>query len=119
MELTEIARVFFALIAVLGLIGLVALAARKAGLISASGGLVRKRRLAIVETLAIDARRRVAIIKCDDKEHLVVLGANSETVLESGLESATVEASHAPAPENPFPTLKDFAKSLRPKRDAA
>lgn len=115
MELAEIARVFFALIAVLGLIGLAALAARKAGLISASGGVVRKRRLAIIETLAIDARRRVAIIKCDDKEHLVVLGANSETLVESDLDAPAIE----PAAANPFPSLRDFAKNLRVKKDAA
>lgn len=112
-------RIFFALIAVIGLIGLGALALRKAGLVSASGGFVRKRRLAVVETLALDARRRLAIIKCDDKEHLVILGASSETLVESGLDGAP-EAESAPAAENPFSALGGFAAKFRQTaKDAA
>ncbi|NNE41228.1 MAG: FliO/MopB family protein [Marinicaulis sp.] len=86
MLLSEILRVTFGLVAVIGLIGICAVIARKAGLLSASGGLVRKRRLAVVETLALDARRRLAIIKCDSQEHLIVLGANGEQVIASNLE---------------------------------
>lgn len=112
---SEILRILFGLVAVLGLIGLFAVAARKMGLISASGGLVRKRRLAIVETLAVDARRRMVIVKCDGKEHLVMLGAGSETVIERGLEGAP-EAEEEIAPQaNPFAGLrKALETKLRP-----
>ena len=55
MLLAESVRIIFALIAVLGFIGLAAVLVRKAGLISASSGFVRKKRLALVETLAVDA----------------------------------------------------------------
>ncbi len=44
-----------------------------------------KRRLKIVESLPLDPRRRLAIIKCDDKEHLVILGQNGETVIASNI----------------------------------
>ncbi len=44
-----------------------------------------KRRLEVIESLPLDPRRRVAIIKCDDKEHLVILGATSETVIDNNI----------------------------------
>lgn len=117
---SEILRILFGLVAVLGLIGLAAVAARKFGLASASGGIARKRRLAIVETLAVDARRRMIIVKCDGKEHLVMLGANGETVIEHNLEGAPAIAEVAPA-ANPFAGLqKAFEAKLRPApKDAA
>lgn len=34
-----------------------------------------RRRLHIVETLALDARRRIVIVKCDETETLLLLGA--------------------------------------------
>ncbi len=115
----EIARVLFGLLAVIGLIGLAAYAARKAGLASMTGGLSRHRRLALVETLALDARRRIAIIKCDDREHLVILGPAGETVVARDMEAAAQE-DERPAQENPFPTFIDTMRKLKPvnKEDA-
>lgn len=112
----EILRIIAALIAVIGLIGLAALAARKFGLASASGGFMRQRRLAVVETLALDARRRLAIIKCDDREHLIVLGATAETLIESDLEGPLEIEATTPARENPFPTFEQFVAKLNPGR---
>ncbi len=100
---SEALRIFFAFIAVMGLIGVAALAARKAGFVSASGGFARKRRLSVVETLAVDARRRVAIIRCDEREHLIILGPASETVIARDLETPpTMEEPDAAAQTNPF-----------------
>ncbi len=121
MLLPEIMRILFGLVAVIGLIGICALAAKKAGLASASGGFVRKRRLGVVETLALDGRRRLAIIKCDGAEHLIVLGATNETVIDHNLAGAiTVEETDTTtAVANPFPTFGDVVKKLRPAKDAA
>jgi flagellar protein FliO/FliZ len=47
----------------------------------------KKKRLRIVESIAIDSRRRAILLRRDDKEHLVILGHSSETVVESGIES--------------------------------
>jgi len=44
-----------------------------------------KRRLKIVEFLPIDHRRRLVLVRRDDKEHLLVLGAGGETVVESNI----------------------------------
>jgi len=111
---TEIIQVVFSLFAVLAMIGICAIAARKAGLMTASGGIVRKRRLALVETLGLDPRRRVAIIKCDNTEHLVILGANSETLIEKNLAAPLVAAPDEKAqPQNPFAILKALQKHAR------
>lgn len=44
-----------------------------------------KARLKIVEFLPVDHSRKLVIIKRDDKEHLLLLGANSETVIETDI----------------------------------
>jgi flagellar protein FliO/FliZ len=101
MDLLDFSRIFFALIAVLGMIGLCAMIAKKAGLVSGAVGLAKKRRLAIVETLPIDARRRAAIIRCDGREHLVILGQASETLIEANIPAcahiAIAEQNESPA----------------------
>jgi flagellar protein FliO/FliZ len=118
MIFADFARILFGLTAVIGMIGIAAFAAKKAGLATASGGFVRKRRLRVVETLALDGRRRIAIIKCDDAEHLIVLGANNETVVAHNLDGAADEEDDAPAPvENPFATMSDLLKKFRPAGD--
>jgi flagellar protein FliO/FliZ len=44
-----------------------------------------KRRLKLVEFLPLDGRHRLVLIRCDDKEHLVVLGVNSETIVTTNI----------------------------------
>ena len=65
----------FALAVTLGLIGLAAVAARK----FAPGALLRlrttrERRLKVVESLLLDPARRLGIVRCDDQEHVMLLG---------------------------------------------
>jgi len=85
MDLFDIARVFFSLIAVVGMIGLCAIVARKFGLQNGAASMRQARRLAIVETLPLDQRRRAAIISCDGREHLVILDQSNVTIVESGI----------------------------------
>lgn len=47
----------------------------------------RKRRLKIIEVLPLDPRRRALLLRRDNREHLVILGPNGETLIESGIES--------------------------------
>lgn len=101
MDAFDLLRMFCALIAVLAMIGLCAMLARKAGLASGAGALGRRRRLHLVETIALDARRRAAILRCDGREHLVILGPASELLIESGLTPVAAEAAPA-APTAPF-----------------
>lgn len=100
MTLLEIARLVFALAAVIGMIGLAALAAKRLGLAGANG-FQRARRLQLVETLAFDQKRRAAILRCDGREHLIVLDGGSVTVVDRDIPPASIVET-APAPVNAF-----------------
>ena len=85
MDLTSYLKFAVALVFVLALIGVLATLARRLGLaprVIANRG---KRRLAIVEVLAIDARRRLVLVRRDAVEHLVLLGAAHDTVIEADI----------------------------------
>lgn len=86
MDLIDIARYLGALMLVLALVGFAALAARRYGLPGIVSGSA-SRRLAVVETLMIDARHKLLIIRRDDKEHLVIVGPEGSSVVESGLDA--------------------------------
>lgn len=82
----ELIRAGGALILVLGLMGGAALLARRLGLAGPRAeNASEDRRLSIVESLPLDARRRAVILRRDDAEHLVILGPTGETVVEKGI----------------------------------
>jgi flagellar protein FliO/FliZ len=79
-------RFAMALGLVIALILILAWFARRAGF----GGITakpagRKRRLAVVEVLTLDPKRRLVLLRRDGTEHLVILGAGGETVIEQGI----------------------------------
>jgi flagellar protein FliO/FliZ len=85
MEWEAYLRFGLALLFVLGLIGLCGWAARRLGMtpkVSAGG---REKRLAVVEVAAVDAKRRLVLVRRDDREHLLLLGAAQDVVVESGI----------------------------------
>ena len=53
----------------------------------------QKRRLKVVEIAVLDSRRRMALIQRDDQQHLVILGPNGETVVETGIKQTEMDAS--------------------------
>jgi len=112
MELVAISRILAALVFVLGLILLAAALARKSGLVGAARG---ARRLALVETLALDAKRRAAILRCDGREHLVVMSGESVTVIETGL-AAAVDTAPAPALAREPLRVVSLGSMFRPRR---
>lgn len=88
-----------ALAFVLALIAGLAWAIRQFGLFSQMAPkLGSKRRLSIVETLGLDAKRQLVLVRRDDKEHLVILGPASETVVEAGIAPPTGATADADAP---------------------
>jgi flagellar protein FliO/FliZ len=89
-SLTQFARFAAALVFVLGLMGALALVMRR---INQKHPLTlpRQRRLKIIESLPLDSRRRAVILRRDNREHLVILGADSETVIETGIEAVQDE----------------------------
>jgi flagellar protein FliO/FliZ len=44
-----------------------------------------QKRLAIVEHIAVDHRRRLVLVRRDGREHLLLLGATGETVIEKDI----------------------------------
>jgi flagellar protein FliO/FliZ len=78
------ARFVLALAFVLLLIVVCAWIARRLGLggrLITAGG---KRRLAILEVLPLDGRRRLVLLKRDEVEHLLLLGQQGDLVIERG-----------------------------------
>ena len=88
MDYTDYLRFFFALVFVVALIGLLALVARRAGFgnptafIKAS----KDRRLQVIESASVDGRRRLVLVRRDNVEHLLLIGQNTETVVETGIQ---------------------------------
>jgi flagellar protein FliO/FliZ len=78
---------FLALLFVLGLIGLLALIARRFGLgFPVSGRANNSRRLAVSEMLPLDSKRRLVLFRRDGTEHLVLLGAESDLLIEANIQ---------------------------------
>ena len=92
MEPVDYLRFVAALLFVLALIGLIGWAVRRGGL---AGGLMRGlslgragadgRRLDVIEACAIDARRRLVLVRRDGVEHLLLLTPSGDTVVETGI----------------------------------
>lgn len=99
LDLPNLLRFALALAVVLALIVVVAWVARRL-LGGGVQGLGRQRRLALVESLALDGKSRLAIIRRDDVEHLLYLGPSGSTVIEAGLAPPRTAVRPAPAPEN-------------------
>ena len=82
---TQYLLAMLVLLGLLGGLGLFAYAVQRGWILQNMTGLrtfaAASRRLSIVETLVVDPRRRVVIIRCDDREHVLLLGAERETVL--------------------------------------
>ena len=79
-------RFAIALVFVLALIGLLGWLAKRFGI---AGAFVRPqatRRLSVVESLPLDARHRLVLVRRDAVEHLVMLGAAGDSLIESGIE---------------------------------
>ncbi|MFA5592479.1 MAG: hypothetical protein WC989_04115 [Micavibrio sp.] len=90
MEAVDYIKFIAALCLVLGMMGGLALLLKKLGL--GHGPLVHgdKRRIRIIETLPLDARRKAVLFACDDAEHLVILGPAGETVVETNIKKRDV-----------------------------
>lgn len=73
-------------------------------LFNASGNVTRgrNRRLSIVDSLAVDQKRQLLIVRRDNVEHLVLIGGPQDVVVETGI--AVDEAASAPA-RRPVPMM--------------
>ena len=82
-----------ALLLVMALIGAITVLVRRAGLvprlIGRNGG---QRRLSLIEFAAVDARRRLVLVRRDGVEHLLLLGPEHDLVIERGISAVPVSA---------------------------
>ena len=94
MEFSGYLRFLLALVFVIGLIGVFTVLARRMGFGFPAAALKKSanRRLSVVEAAPLDGRRRMILIRRDDTEHLILLGPNSELVVESGIKANTETA---------------------------
>ena len=84
MEFDTYLRFVLVLIFVLGLVFALGWVLKRSG-ISGSAVAGRGKRLGIVETAFLGPKHRLILVRRDDVEHLVLLGPNSNTVVESGI----------------------------------
>src|SRR5215470_4147531 len=95
-------RFVVAFVLVLGLIGAGALLWRRffgTGPLSPLGPRSRQPRLAVIDAAAVDARRRLILVKRDNVEHLLMIGGPTDIVVESNIGRAgPVTASREPRP---------------------
>jgi flagellar protein FliO/FliZ len=88
MDVAHYLRFVASLVFVIGLILAGVWAVRRFGL---GGAMLRppaRRRLAVVEMLPLDAKHRLVLVRRDDREHLLLLGTSSETVVERDITAA-------------------------------
>ena len=93
MDAIDFARYFGALAFVLALVGFAALAAKRygmAGLAGLANKSAKARRLSIVESLMVGPRHKLYLFKRDGVEHLVLIGPQGATVVESGVSAPVV-----------------------------
>lgn len=97
MDLVTYGQFAGALLIVVGLIVLIGLGARRFGFAPGMprGGGRKTRRLVIEEVLPLDARRRLVLVRHGHREHLLLLGADGDLVVETG--AASPHAPPAPA----------------------
>jgi hypothetical protein len=73
------------------------------------GGKNRQPRLQVLDAAAVDARRRLVLVRRDGIEHLIMIGGPTDIVIESGIDptraAATATAAVAAAPSASFDAL--------------
>ena len=86
MEPMELFRAVLALVLVLGLIGGATWAARRFGPAMWFGARPKSdRNLGVVESLPIDARHRLVLVRRGERQHLLLIGPNHSLVVEDGI----------------------------------
>lgn len=97
-------RFLVSLVTVLALIVATGWVLRRLSSVGVGIGKPGQRRLAVIESLPLDSRRRLVLIRRDGTEHLLLLGGTTDKVVESGIATAgpaagevTVQALGVPA----------------------
>lgn len=91
-------RIILAFAIVSGLLGLLGYGLKYISLrgMKLPGMTSRQQRLQLVESLNLDVRRRLVIVRRDDVEHLLLLGVNQDIVVESNLTPSATSSTSPP-----------------------
>ena len=102
-------KFFFALLFVIGLIGAFALIAKKFGMgnfNTARRG--NSTRLFIIESLQLDSKRKLVLVRCDEKDNLLLIGGATDLLIKDNIpidsEKETIQ--------QPNPAVSNFMKNL-------
>lgn len=84
MDMADYLRSVMALVLVLGMILALLWLLRRFGVPGMVPARSVTRRLAVVESLSLDGRRRLVLVRHDEREHLLLLGPSGDKVVETG-----------------------------------
>lgn len=118
MDPADYAQFVLALMFVLGLIGFVALMLRRfgPGALTMPRNRTGARRLSIIETLPLDPRRRLMLIRRDGKEHLLLFGPNGDRIVESDIDAPDEsDQEKMPTPAGVATRLDAMVRQIRRK----
>jgi len=86
MDTMELVRAVLALVLVLGLIGGATWASRRFGPAMWFGARAKAtRNLGVIESLPLDARHRLVLVRRGERNHLLLIGPNHSIVVEDGI----------------------------------
>lgn len=85
MEIGEILRFSLALGFVLGLVALCSWLAKRMGLAPRVSGNNGSERLGVIEIKALDAKRKLVLVRRDNVEHLLLLNGERDLLIEQGI----------------------------------
>lgn len=77
----------------------------------------RNRRLSVVDTLALDQKRQLIIVRRDDVEHLILTGGPQDVVIETGI--PVVEVAPAQPARRGLPSLSGRRTNAAPGKNVA
>jgi hypothetical protein len=79
------------------------------------GGRNRQPRLQVLDAAAVDARRRLVLVRRDDVEHLIMIGGPTDIVVESGIVGKTVQAPAEAAVTEPAAGVSERGAKQMPR----
>ena len=105
-DLGSVLKYLVALTFVLGLLGGTLFLVRRFGggaAVGGTGGRGRAPRLAVLDHAAVDARRRLVLVRRDNVEHLLLIGGPADVVVETNIVRSAAPPREAPPSHDAAP----------------
>ncbi|WP_454746136.1 flagellar biosynthetic protein FliO [Ciceribacter selenitireducens] len=83
------------------------------------GGRNRQPRLQVLDAAAVDARRRLVLVRRDNVEHLVMIGGPTDIVIESGIGDERAYLQAMPVRDAPLQVAADVQAAAQPQNPPA